>query len=293
MTRKQLVAEIATQMKQYDEYGLIDYISINNWIRNALREFGGNIMSNLEEVLEVKDGKAKLPENFYSLYMAVKCDMSHYELNDKKDKKYLQTSIFYTERLEKSLYWDNTFEEPCLKGVDCSYIKEDTYFVDSTNNKRPINLYYTNPTLLKLKKGHMRPKCDKDSPNLGDFYSDYEITIENNYLFTNFNKGNIYIQYRGLPTDEEGDLIIPEIQRNKLVEYIQYTCIRRTLQNLLLNSDDPNIGQKFQLYKQLENEAYAAAKNDTINEGMLGWREEAKKNNRARRRKFEVMYRPL
>ncbi len=101
------------------------------------------------------------------------------------------------------------------------------------------------------------------------------------------------MRYRGLPTDEDGDLLIPDIQRNKLPDYIKYTCIRRTLENLLLTSDDPNVGQKLQYFSQKENEYYHAAKNDSINEGMLGWKDRIKHRNRRYTRKFEVMYSSL
>ena len=75
-----------------------------------------------------------------------------------------------------------------------------------------------------------------------------------------------------------------------LQEYIKYTCIRRVLQELLTNSDDPNVIEKWKLYKQLENESYLATKNDLINQGMLGWKEAVKKANRKYNRKYEVMY---
>jgi hypothetical protein len=144
--------------------------------------------------------------------------------------------------------------------------------------------------MLKLVRGYKKSRCDKGCPNINEYESPYEISIQGNFLQTNFKEGTIYMRYRGLPTDDDGDLIIPEIQRNKLQEYIKYTCIRRTLENLLLSSDDPNVGNKLQYFRQMEKEAYGAAKNDTIAEGMFGWKERIKHKNRRYFRKFDVMY---
>ena len=283
-----MVAEISSKLRQYDESGLLDYISINNWIRNALREFGGNIMHNTSTILRVEDGRVRLPDNYYSLSLAIKCEPHQYYV-DKEDKKHLQSSVFYTERIERGLTWSDAYSRPC-KDKECKYIRENTYFIDTTGHKRDIELYYGNPSILRLRQGHKAVKCEKDCKNLGVKNSPYDMVIQGGYIHTNFNQGNIYLHFRGLPTDEEGELIIPEIQRNKLTEYIQTTCIRRVLEDLLLNSDDPDVYNKWQIYRQLEKETYLEAKNDTVNEGMLGWSKALKDKNKLRSLKYEVMF---
>ena len=74
MTRRSLLAEIQSELKQYDESGLLDYRSLNRWIKNEIRRFGANVMVLTEKVVEVKNGKATLPEDFFSLNIAAKCD---------------------------------------------------------------------------------------------------------------------------------------------------------------------------------------------------------------------------
>lgn len=291
MTRKNIVAEIGNSLKQYDEAGLLDYFSINSWIRNALLEFGGNIMEATEKTLKVENGKAKLPENYYSLALALKCDLHGYHPSTKKKTKHLQSTNFYVERLNTPLYWDNHLGNvPCLEGDECNMVVEEVYFLDRTGNKNYAEAYYDNLIPLRLKSGYKKVKCEPGCPNLNFYESPYEISIHGTEIHTNFEEGNIYIRYRGLPIDDQGDLLIPETQRNKLQEYIKYTCIRRTLENLLLNSDDPNIGQKYQLFKQLENDSYAAAKNDSINEGMRGWKNAIRNKNRRENLKIERLY---
>lgn len=81
-----------------------------------------------------------------------------------------------------------------------------------------------------------------------------------------------------------------ETDRNKLQEYVKYTCIRRFYQELISNSDDDGVENKWKLFRELEKESYFATKNDFINQGMLGWKEAIKRNNRKFNRKFEFMY---
>jgi hypothetical protein len=57
-TRKNLIAEVLSDLKQYNESGLIDDISLNRWVKNALLKFGGTIMPKLDKVIEVREGSS-------------------------------------------------------------------------------------------------------------------------------------------------------------------------------------------------------------------------------------------
>ena len=84
MTIDSLIAEVTSGgFQKYDEAGLVDYISLRRWIKNEMKRFGNNIMELGETLLHVQDRKAKLPENFWQLYLAVTCD----SLNECKTSK--------------------------------------------------------------------------------------------------------------------------------------------------------------------------------------------------------------
>ena len=287
MKQTEMVAEIENALKVYDEAGLVDRISINKWIKNALKEFGANIMERTEGTIEVINGVAMLPDNFYSLGIALKCDPAGYTTEGEDAKSHLQSAFLYKYRTEVQLQWDNQAGNvPCIEGEDCNTIVEEIHFHDKGTSAK---LYYGNIEILKLVQGYKKVKCDKGCPNLGEVQSPYEISQQGNFFQCNFDSGIIYLRYRGLPTDEDGGLLIPEIQRNKLQEYIQYTCIRRTLEDIWLAKDDPDVERKLQYYGQKESQAYAAAKNDSIVEGMSGWKSRIKANNRRQTQKFDVM----
>jgi hypothetical protein len=95
MTRKQLIAEILTDLRQYDESGLIDYRSLNMWIKNELKRFGANITILTEKVLDVEGGKVELPEDFWTLHLAFKCKQEGWEGEHQEDRELVQDSQWY------------------------------------------------------------------------------------------------------------------------------------------------------------------------------------------------------
>ena len=71
MTRKELIAEILTEVRQYDESNLVDYRSLNRWIKNEIKRFGVNVMVLQPQFITVENGKATLPEAFFQLKKAM------------------------------------------------------------------------------------------------------------------------------------------------------------------------------------------------------------------------------
>ena len=87
--------------------------------------------------------------------------------------------------------------------------------------------------------------------------------------------------------------MIPSTSRDKLKNYIIYFAIVRTLQDLLLSEDDPQIFNKLQVFQSLKDEYYYAAKSESISKGISGWSTRLINNNRRNTLKYEGMYRNL
>lgn len=285
-TRKQIVAEIKTKLKVYDQQGLLDDISINNWIKENIKEFGGNIMNEYQIALRVEKGRAKLPDNFWALKAAVKCEQEGYV--EAKTEKHAQRRISYLEWTEIDDYYNWLEGKPCKEDEDTKYITETLFF--QVPNKA-YTFYYKQPQQLYLIPHVYTVRCDANCPNL-TCESEYEISIDenHNYIHTNFNDGFIWLWYKGLPCDESGDLVIPSTDRDKLKNYIVYFAIVRTLQDLLLSEDDPNIFNKLQVFQPLMDEYYYAAKSESISKGLLGWSKKLINNNRRVTNSFENMF---
>jgi len=282
MTRKQLVAEITTELKKYDESGLIDYISLNRWIKNELKIFGNNVMELTGTVLRVENGEAILPENFFDLDFIVKCKPYAHKF-EKGCKEHVQSSYFWTQRLEETYEWDNMSNSH--RKTDFKMIEERVVLKDSIFRVR-----YHHPILLKPVKGIKRDYLTKTCKNLRVHDSPYEFNISGERLQFNFRDGDVYIQYYGIPLTEDGDFEIPD-SRN-IQEYLIAYCKRKILEIVWQNDDDTNMINKLQYIKAEENSlkglAFTEVKFNKLGDG--NWAKRLQRNNNLYIEKFERMF---
>lgn len=279
-TIKNIIAEVRTELVQYDSAGMLDEISLRNWANRALKSFG-NLVTILEEkTIEVKNGRAKLPEGFYSLYAAVKCQPKRIEMV-KGNENDLVDSFFFRVRTEASRVWDN--QSNAFQDGEYKEICEKVYL---NEGHVEANIYYHQPQLLKLKRGINRESCHNSCRNLVrelTYNCPYEINILGDYIQTNFTDGYIYLQFFTLEKDDEGETVVPELSNDQLVEYLTYHLKRKSLEAVWI-SDDDAVQNKIQWMLQQERDAYlkamSAAKIESIS--GYGWWDTIQKRNRLR-----------
>jgi hypothetical protein len=252
----QLIAQVRADLSKLSDAGLLDETSMYRDIHLGLKRFGNDIMILQETVIEVKGGKAELPEGFFSLYAAYLCEPLGYTHKKVDEAHDLQSSHFYRERIVESNRWNEC--EACCDDKSTNIIRENLYFKSNI-----VEFTYNNPTLLRLgktfKKNQCHSKCRnkfvKDNPN--------EIVIIGNTLQANFSEGSIYFMYYGLPTDEDGNIDIPHTPNGHLETYLEYYLKRRIIEGLLLNSDAPaGLPQMLTYVKQEEQVALRNASNE-------------------------------
>jgi hypothetical protein len=241
MSIEEIIIEIEQDLQSYKEAGLIDRASLLRWGLLALNRFGQSVMVKHEEFLYVKDGKALLPDNFHSLHYALKCTPFTYETDN---EGVLQSSIFWKERTEKNSIWSTC--EPCCEEVTEKTIIEKVYIDDKI-----FNFHYSSPQPLRLAQHIIKSYCSSDCKNVG-VQSEYEISINNKTLYTNFPEGTVYLQYYGMELDENGYYLIPETPRGDLAMYIETHLKKRIFENVLANGDDKNVGALLQYYAAQE-----------------------------------------
>jgi len=115
-----------------------------------------------------------------------------------------------------------------------------------------------------------------------------EINIVGNVIQTNFKNGFIYLQYNGLPTDEDGDILIPEVR--SLEEYLIYYAKRKILEALWINDDDVNIVNKLQYIRQMERETFSLAMTQVKFENLKNWDKRLKMKMVQESNRFEKMF---
>lgn len=270
ITQDQIFSEVKNSLRNYDEYDLIDDTSLRDWMTSEIKRFGTNVMIWTEEVLDIKNNKAELPNDFWQLTEAWMIQPQHYCA--KKERIPIDTLREFHQR---------NIEQCCdchtKKMISKKYI----------NGASAYYVYYSNPTLLKLGKSFDKRAVGRDCINLPNRIKNQNYNVINilgNTLQTEFETGNVYIKYRALPTDEEGEIAIPETQHNRLYEYILRYLEYKVMRDVMLNNDDRNVVTKIQMLRQEKDEALALAMTES-KAGILSpksWKS-VRNNNRKRK----------
>lgn len=249
-----LIAEVKSDLSKYADAHLLDEDSMYRDIVMGLKKFGNDLMEVHETVVKVDEGVADLPENFSSLYFAYLCEPVGYKKI--AETHHLQESIFYTERHTRTTTWNECSD--CCSTVSESTIKEDLYLRD----KKIAEYHYNRPQLLKLGKTFNKNACHSTCRNKMVRDNPNEIVIIGTTLQANFNEGHIYIQYYGLPRDEDGMINIPETFNGYIEEYLEYRLKRKAAERLIGNNDAVGLSNMYSIYAQQENIALKNASNE-------------------------------
>lgn len=278
-TLPNIFAEVKTELSQYQSVGMIDEISLKNWALRALKRFGNLVTVLTEKTVEVKNGRAKLPEGFYSLYLAAKCDVKSYDLIGGNEAEVIDET-FLRIRKEATTKWNNQTEK--FEEGEYTEITEKLYFRGGAS----ADVKFSNLGLLKLSDHIKKESCHTSCKNLSKQLtksSVYDININGDYLYTNFDNGFVYLQFFALDKNEDGEIVIPENSNDQLVEYITYHLKRKALESVWI-SDDDSVQNKIQWLLQQEREAelkaLSAAKIESVS--GYGWWKTIKDRNRLR-----------
>jgi hypothetical protein len=279
-----LIAEIKADLESYDSAGLIDDISMMRWALTALRKFGANVTTLQDTMVHVKNGKATLPDNFYSLYVAYQCSKRGYHIPENSSKDVVQSSIMWKERVTRSTEWNSC--SPTCKTESEDVVTETVYIKDN-----PVEFYYHLPRPLSLGKRFNRNQCHKDCRNKFVMDNPNEITINRQTLTANFNEGDIYMQFYGIDKTEDGEYLIPDTDKGELYTYVEYYLKKRFFEKLLANGDDKNVASLLTFYASEERQQLALAMTDTkFTNFKPSSLKRIKQKNRAEMWKYENMF---
>lgn len=243
-----LIARIKKRLASFDALDLIDEGDFPKHIKYVLEQLGCAVYKECEALSPVINGKAKLPDNFKTFWAAYKCKPS-FESTTKSINEQ-RPWVFYTQT-------EITNDSGCKVKCECDEEKTKIVIRTFVNGEDQRVCSFKNPVLLRLSP-NVKQLCEDDSLSLFCTAPD-EITVEDGYIHAQFTNDSIYLQYYGLPMDENGLLMIPDNEDvEKAIEYYIYT---QMFEEFYWNSTVPNIGTMLQdVRAQYDNKFLPAAR---------------------------------
>lgn len=283
MSVEELISELKAEFYKYDDAGLIDPASIYRWVEIAVKRFGGSVAVNAEAVIHSRNGQATLPQGFFDLIYAYRCEPWYCEY-DKKMKPELQKEIGFVERTEHEFRWCSCDE--CCKEESEKIITEKLFI----NTPKEVHFHYHHPILLKLSKTMKRDKCAKDCRNRYVKDCPWEIMINGPIMYCNFD-GSIYIKYREIPMEEDGAPIIPDTPLGLVAKYVETYVKKRLFEVVMVNGELQGAGDLFKVYAQQELLEFPSALRDAImsQTSLKDIAENLKKSNKRKMAVYENM----
>lgn len=245
----EIYAKIRRQWQSFDSVNVLDETEFPNYTAEVLNQLGNGGMKEEQAVLTVKNNKAQLPEDFKRLHAAYKCS----GCNITTTRKHLQGKQIFENNVTKSLYHRRN---GCDIKCDCKDELIEKITICHYVNDYTDNYTYNNVSLLRLSP-NVRQYCDDLCININCSSAD-EITINNNHIFTNFEDGDIYMQYYAFPFDEDGMPMVPDEQSIK--EAVEWYIKWQVMLNAWLVDDLQNVQNKWQKAEQMYRQALAKAR---------------------------------
>lgn len=250
-----IYSKVKRFLKSFDSVNLIDEGEFNTYTKEVLRRLGVGIYKEAKAVVPIKNFKAELPDDFTMLYSAYKCSLF---TDDIKKEVHKQPGFAYTIDITDEIIDKNGCEIECCESNSRILEKiniNTTVTIDGTTERGRIS--FGNIIALRLSPNVNRDFCVDECENLSSS-SILEITINDGYLYTNFDNDHVYMKYYAFPVDEDGNIEIPDIET--IEKAIEWYIIYQLMLTFWFNSDVQDIQQKFQKAEIEYEKAFAEAK---------------------------------
>jgi hypothetical protein len=231
-TFDQLLYEVGTDFAMYNNENLIEPAQLIKVVQRVNYELGLKLHGTKEQVLEIQNKKTKLPDDFYVLNYAKLC--GEYELRD---------PILHGRHTE-NVIMDDCPKCGCNTGCECeaTYVQEcqngeKIYVQVVEKRKQEVRTY---KQFVDIKIVATSGKCDALDNSFPTGY------IKNGFMYTNLDKGKLFISYLGALEDEDGNLLV--LDHPLINEFYEYALKQRILENLYINGED--VVQRLQLIEQ-------------------------------------------
>lgn len=231
----EIFSKVKRSLSSFSGIDIIDENEFPLYAMEILEKLGNGVLMEEDAIISIKNYEGVLPENFNRVHSLYRCDINS---KVKTPQKHLQNTIgFENDITYEILCRTNSCDIDCVKEKTIEKIQVKQYFTDfsvdySFNNLEPLRVSPSS-----------KSKFTDDSINLRS-HSPYEVSINKDSIITNFDNGNIYMNYYGTPVDDEGyPLIKNDVNVKNAIEwYIKY----KVFLNLWENDAAPNMQTRWQ-----------------------------------------------
>ena len=238
---------IADVMSEFDQYkSAIDEDTVYAEAILSVKQFGNNATEDYEDVVTLKNGVAKLPENFYKLGAAFLCsEIKDDHIPDFEIRTLIEdSSVVTVNNVFKN--WNNC----CYCQEDRGYeVKnESTYSTRTTNN----NKCFADFEQLRINKFANKKNCLPSCFTFTDNTSKKEISVDfrSSNIKANFESGEIYINYKGFPMDDNGNMDFTDTANSNFYLFMQYSLRTKIAEMLAIKPDTQAVANMLGYYAQ-------------------------------------------
>lgn len=223
-TFDELMDEVSIDFSLYSIEGLIEPAQLIKIAQKVTYDLGLRIHMTKETMVEIHNGKAKLPDDFYVLDFAMLCY--------KYRRQHEVPMGRHTEDVKTPECCPKCEEEvfdctcPCPK--KCKTTCTNEYHVVQTI-KHEVRVY-EETQVVRLDGRQVVKGC----PNLNAQCASHG-TIRDGYIYFNIQEGNLYIKYTGSLEDEDGNLLV--LDHPMINEYYETALKVRILENLYFSGE--------------------------------------------------------
>lgn len=236
---------VKSDLHLFDNNALILEDRLLKVIYKCNEKLGLRLNKSKQILLEVKNGKADLPFDFYKIEMlfatAVTKVPNHLQLIPGNKAEYTTCPPKDNSPLIK-------IDKMGCKDICCN----EMFIVRQPQIQREIEIKTFIPLSMSKKCNDL---CTNYSPQ-GHIKSEYSVDLEDNIIKTSFKEGQIFLCYIGILEDEEGLPIIPF--HPLLNDYYEWSLKKKILEDVFMNSE-ADVDKKLQYANQMQKDAYLEA----------------------------------
>lgn len=226
-----LLEDVRTDLRSLATDGVIDPAQLIKVAMRVNYDLGLRVYKTKEKVLDVDKCKAQLPEDFYVMNYALLCGECTVTYDVPQGTNVQEVVPSYKPWVESTLCDGTTLppEQTCM--TKCGNTYELIQVVGT--QKRTYKLMVP----IKFRKS---TSIDESCPNL-HYTGQDEAWIRDGFIWTNFETGNLYINYQGAMEDDEGNLLVPD--HPMINDYYEYALKKRVLENLIMDGNMAVVNQ--------------------------------------------------